>query len=72
MARRALLAAMTLLALGVAMFEAAVPASAGTLSLGNGATLQCTETANHTSTWVLTIPNTYTHTYVIKNFACLV
>jgi hypothetical protein len=72
MARRALLASMTVLALGVATFEAAAPASAGTLSLGGGVTLQCTETANHTSTWILTIPHTYTHTYVIKNFACLV
>ncbi|HWW90465.1 MAG TPA: hypothetical protein VNY35_06780 [Solirubrobacteraceae bacterium] len=72
MARRALLAAMTVFTLGVAGFEAAAPASAGTLSLGNGATLQCTETANHTSTWILTIPHFYTQTYTIKNFACLV
>jgi hypothetical protein len=72
MARRALLAAMTLLTLGVAAFETAAPASAGTLYYGNGAKVECAETANHTSTWVWTIPNVPTHTYTFKNFACLV
>jgi hypothetical protein len=67
-ARRALLAAVTLLTLGVAMSEATAPASAATISYGNG--VVCTDNTNETSTWVFTIPNVPTHTYTFKNFPC--
>jgi hypothetical protein len=74
MARRALLAAMTMLTLGVAVSEAAAPASAGVnqyeSEYANGAKVICNEFMTGTSTWEWKIPNVPTHKYTFIGLKC--
>ena len=74
MAKRALLAAMTLLTLGAAMSEAAAPASAVTNQYeneyANGAKVVCNEFVPGTSTWEWKITNVPTHKYTFIGLKC--